>query len=116
MSRSNDGPAATEGLLERFQRFHKHPPAAAQPILLACLTEWRSSGASEDCPLPELFQRAKIGATGLTIGAFHDGLRRLHDAGQVYLHPWTGPLHALPEPSFALLVGHEIAYYASLKK
>jgi hypothetical protein len=49
----------------------------------------------------------------LTIGRFHDGLRRLHDEGQAYLHPWTGPLYAMPEPAFALLVGHEVAYYAS---
>ena len=26
---------------------------------------------------------------------------------------WTGPLYAIPEPPLALLVGHEIAYYAS---
>jgi hypothetical protein len=67
----------------------------------------------EDCPLPELFRQATQAAPGLTIGRFHDGLRRLLDAGQIYLHPWTGPLHALPEPPYALLVGHEIAYYAS---
>jgi hypothetical protein len=116
MSRPNDGPAATESVLERFQRFHKGHTADAGTILLARLREWQASGASEDCPLPELFQRLRNGAPDLTIGAFHDELRRLHDAGLVYLHPWTGPLHALPEPPFALLVGHEIAYYASLKK
>jgi hypothetical protein len=49
----------------------------------------------------------------VTIGQFHDGLRRLHDGATIYLHPWTGPLYELPEPRFALLVGHEIAYYAS---
>jgi hypothetical protein len=68
---------------------------------------------SEDCPLPELFREAQRLAAALTIGRFHDGLRRLLDAGQIYLHPWTGPLYTLPEPAVALLVGHEIAYYAS---
>jgi hypothetical protein len=116
MTRPNDGPAPAEGLLERFQRFHQGQPADARTILLARLREWQASGASEDCPLPDLFQRSQLDSPGLTIGAFHDELRRLHDAALVYLHPWTGPLHALPEPSFALLVGHEIAYYASLKK
>jgi hypothetical protein len=48
-----------------------------------------------------------------TIGEFHDCLRRLHAAGSVYLHPWTGPLYALPEPAYALLAGHNVAYYAS---
>jgi hypothetical protein len=108
-----EGAAPTEGLLERFQRFHQGQVADARTVLLARLQEWQTSG---DCPLPELFRRSRSGAPDLTIGAFHDELRRLHDAGLVYLHPWTGPLHALPEPSFALLVGHEIAYYASLKK
>ena len=116
MARPNDGPTATTSLLTRFQHFHEQTPTKAQPNLLAPLTEWQSSGAQEDCPLPELFQRAKTSAPALTIGEFHDGLRRLHDAGLIYLHPWTGPLHALPEPPLALLVGHEIAYYASLKK
>ncbi len=68
---------------------------------------------SEDCPLPELFREAQRSAPTLTIGRFHDALRRLIDRGQIYLHPWTGPLYALPEPAMALLVGHEIAYYAS---
>ncbi len=115
MSRPQEA-AATEGLLERFQRFHQGRAGDIGTVLLARLKEWQASGASEDCPLPELFHRSQTGSPDLTIGAFHDSLRRLHDAGLVYLHPWTGPLHALPEPSFALLVGHEIAYYVSLKK
>ena len=39
----------------------------------------------------------------------------MHDDREVYLHPWTGPLYALPQPPFALMVGHEIDYYASLR-
>ncbi len=76
----------------------------------AVLADWRAPG---DCPLPELFARLRQKYDGLTIGQFHDRLRRLHESGAIYLHPWTGPLYTLPEPSFALLVGHEIAYYAS---
>ncbi len=74
------------------------------------LADWNTAG---DCPLPELYRRLQAAHSNLTIGGFHDGLRELHDRDQVYLHPWTGPLYALPEPAFALLVGHEIAYYAS---
>jgi hypothetical protein len=51
----------------------------------------------------------------LTIGLFHDGLRGLCEAQCIYLHPWTGPLYDMPEPALALLVGHEIAYYASFR-
>jgi hypothetical protein len=79
------------------------------------LAEWHSGGASGDCPLPELYRRLNAGHPALTVGQFHDGLRQLHDQEQVYLHPWTGPLYALPEPAFALLIGHEVAYYASLR-
>jgi hypothetical protein len=77
------------------------------------LTERLHADALEDCPLPELFQTARRCAPELTVGRFHDGLRRLHEEGRVYLHPWTGPLYEIPEPALALLVGHEIAFYAS---
>jgi hypothetical protein len=83
--------------------------------VFALLVEWRSSPRSSDCPLPELYRRAAPVWPGLTIGHFHDGLRRLHDQQKIYLHPWTGPLYELPEPAFALLIGHEIAYYASTR-
>ena len=84
--------------------------------LLPFLTRWQESGAAEDCPLPDLYRQASSPAPSLTIGQFHDRLRRLHDRQQIFLHPWTGPLYAIPEPCFALLVGHEIAYYASARK
>ncbi len=79
----------------------------------ARLSEWHASGGAQaDCPLPELYRKLD-GA--VSIGQFHDALRQLHDDHQIYLHPWTGPLYALPEPSLALLVGHEVAYYASIR-
>ncbi|MCZ2342406.1 MAG: PadR family transcriptional regulator [Bacteroidales bacterium] len=84
--------------------------------ILARLTDWASSaGAGQDCPLPDLYRSLTCRENPPTIGAFHDSLRSLHAAGQVYLHPWTGPLYALPEPAYALLAGHNIAYYASTR-
>lgn len=81
----------------------------------ARLSEWHAAaGASQDCPLPDLYRRLESGV-GTTIGRFHDALRQLHDDHQIYLHPWTGPLYALPEPVFALLIGHEVAFYASIR-
>ncbi len=79
------------------------------------LAAWHDGGALGDCPLPELFRRLRPALPALTIGQYHDRLRLLHEAGTIYLHPWTGPLYELPEPAYALLVGHEIAYYASLR-
>jgi hypothetical protein len=92
-----------------------HEPEAWESAALAHLARRREAGASDDWPLPELYRQACNAAPGLSIGRFHDGLRRLHHRQQIYLHPWTGPLPALPEPPLALLVGHEIAYYASLR-
>jgi hypothetical protein len=79
--------------------------------VLAYLADW--SGPT-DCTLPELF-RALALTDALTIGAFHDCLRQLHADRAVSLPAWTGPLYALPEPQYALLIGHGIAYYASLR-
>jgi hypothetical protein len=31
------------------------------------------------------------------------------------LHPWAGPIYEIPEPELAMLVGHAIAYYVSLR-
>jgi hypothetical protein len=104
---------------------HHHGPNSAvggasavdskwQINVLPILEQWHASSAG-DCPLPELFRQLKSAHSGLTIGTFHDGLRQLHDQHQVYLHPWTGPLYELPEPPFAVLIGHFVAYYASLR-
>jgi hypothetical protein len=82
--------------------------------LLAQLADW-SGTAGEDCPLPELYRSLTGLLSPPSIGEFHDCLRRLHADGAIYLHPWTGPLYAIPEPAYALLVGHNIAYYASIR-
>jgi hypothetical protein len=105
-------------LADLFRSFAAPAPVTTPSVEQALLTQlerWQS-GASEDCPLPELFRRVGGEVAGLTLGAFHDALRHLHDLGRVYLHPWAGPLYDLPEPPCALLVGHVVAYYASTKK
>lgn len=93
-------------------------PAASDALIAdvkARLAEWHAeSDSSQDCPLPDLYRRLES-QDRVSVGLFHDALRQLHDDHQVYLHPWTGPLYALPEPAFALLVGHEVAYYASIR-
>jgi hypothetical protein len=89
------------------------PRASTAAAILARLADWSSTaGAGQDCPLPDLYRSLTV-CDDLTVGRFHDDLRALHAAGKLYLHPWTGPLYALPEPAFALLVGHEVSYYAS---
>jgi hypothetical protein len=107
------GASATGVLLENRTPVADAPGSLQWLIdLRQHLSNWDTAG---DCPLPDLYQRLQAAHPALTIGRFHDGLRELHDREQVYLHPWTGPLYALPEPAFALMIGHEIAYYASLR-
>ncbi len=89
--------------------------AAPRADFLACLSQWQASGSSSDCPLPELFRSAQSVDPSLTIGQFHDALRQLHAEQKIYLHPWSGPLYEIPDPSYAVLIGHEVAYYASIR-
>ena len=90
---------------------HSHDPQAK---IVESLRSWHAAGKIGDCPLPELYEQVR-GPSKLTIGQFHDALRALHEQRAIYLHPWTGPLPELPRPAFSLLVGHEIAFYASLR-
>ncbi len=86
-----------------------------QQDLLDYLAWWHMNGRSGDCPIRELYQRARAASCLVTLGLFHDGLRGLYEQQRIYLHPWTGPLCDIPHPECALLVGHEVAYYASLR-
>src|SRR5262249_51365474 len=103
----------TGDLKKLFQDFHHDRPPNPEPAILAVLGGWAGNSAGEDCPLPDLYRRVQAACPELSIGAFHDALRRLVQDDQVYLHPWTGPLYAIPEPPFTLMIGHEVAYYAS---
>jgi hypothetical protein len=104
---------AVESVLKTLGQPNADLVSRGKPALLALLDQWQASRAAGDCPLPELFRLAQPLTPHLSIGQFHDEVRRLHDEGEIYLHPWTGPLYDLPEPAYAMLAGHEIVYYAS---
>jgi hypothetical protein len=116
-----------ERVLERIREpGYVWPPVESEDVAAPCpdyealvlnllVQHRKSTGSGEDCPLPELFRMAREAAPTLTVGGFHDTLRQLSDASRIYLHPWTGPLYDLPEPAYALLVGHVVAYYASIR-
>jgi DNA-binding PadR family transcriptional regulator len=86
-----------------------------EEAVLDCLRAWNAGRQLGDCPLPELYRRAREAKPSLSLGQYHDALRGLHEKQAIYLHPWTGPLYEMSEPAAALLAGHEIAYYASLR-
>ncbi|MGF1583127.1 MAG: hypothetical protein ACFCD0_27720 [Gemmataceae bacterium] len=90
-----------------------HAARPWQETVLETLAQWNPHGTAGDCPLPVLYREVKPLQPDLSIGQFHDGLRRLHQDEKIYLLPWTGPLYDLAEPAFALLIGHEVLYYAS---
>jgi len=78
---------------------------------VAYLAEYQRRQPFGHCPLPELFHRVAE-PHGVTIGRFHDGLRRLVQDGRIRLHPYTGPAYQLQEEHYALVAGQEIKYYA----
>jgi len=61
--------------------------------------------------LPQLFRFARSRQPALSLGQFHDLVRRLADAGRVRLSPFTQAMYQLPEPECAMIVGREIMYY-----
>lgn len=65
-----------------------------------------TGGAAGDCPLPELFRAVRGWHSDLTLPAFHDGLRRLHDIRAVRL----GPAATMAEPEHAIVIGGALVY------
>jgi hypothetical protein len=71
----------------------------------------RGAGAPDDCPLPELFTALSRHYPSLSLGTFHDGLRRLHQRQAVRLRPADTPAD-LAQPEYALLDDARVYYYA----
>ena len=80
---------------------------------VAYLDRRRGSGAPGECSLPELFAALRDPFPDLSVPAFHDGLRWLHDRQALRLLPYAGRLDDLPQPEYALVDGVELLYYAT---
>jgi hypothetical protein len=80
---------------------------------LAYLDHRRTGGAAGNCPLPELFAAMRDHDPDLSLNAFHEGLRRLHDRRALRLLPFTGSPSEMPEPEYALLDGSKLFYYVT---
>jgi hypothetical protein len=66
-----------------------------------------------DCPLPELFAALREQDGDLSLTAFHEGLRRLHDRRLLRLVPFTAPPEQMPQPEHALLDGAAVFYHVA---
>jgi hypothetical protein len=72
----------------------------------------QSGGATSDCSLPELFTAVTRGHPRLSVMAFHEGLRRLHERRALRLQA-ANSLADLPQPEYALFDGGKVLYYAT---
>jgi hypothetical protein len=115
LARLDDLAGRVEAALRRAEA---KAPAVAEPVArvvpwavaaLEYLDRRKASGAAGDCPLSELFHAVQPGFPDLTLPAFQDGVRRLHDVRAVRLTPASG---ALTEPEYAVVVGGQLAYLA----
>jgi hypothetical protein len=112
-----------DGLARRVEETLRRLDAAAPPpdvtraypwaaAALAYLDRRRGGGANGDCPLPELFSALAREHADLSVGVFHEGLRRLRERRALRLVPANGA--DLTQPEFALLDGGAVLYYAAL--
>jgi hypothetical protein len=119
--RASDVLARLDDLANRVEaalrRAETSGPAVAETVgrvvpwaveALAYLDQRTTSGAAGDCPLPELFDAVRAKHPDLTLPAFHDGLRRLHDVRAVRL----SPSEQMNEPEYAVVVGGKLMYAA----
>ena len=93
------------------------PPAAPVAdldgaVFAAVRAKTDRSGAAK---LATVFKALQSGDQALTIGQFHDALRRLSAAGMVKLSPFTGAQYQLTDPETCLLCGREIMAYAEAR-
>ncbi len=104
---------------EAIGRIEQMTPALPEDVARDCpwamdainyLDRRKSGGAPGGCPLPELFAALRRSHDNLSLGAFHDGLRRLHERHALRLTPADGTPMAQPE--FALLDGDAVLYHA----
>ena len=78
---------------------------------LEYLDRRKESGATDDCPLPELFHALRVKTPALAVAEFHDGLKRLHDVRAVRLTAAGQSAWAITEPEYAAVVDGQLMYW-----
>ncbi len=105
---------------EALRRTEAGVPQLADPLqalvpwgldLLNYLDRRHSSGATDPCPLPELFAAVHEKHPLLSVPDFHKGLLRLLDNRALTLLPFVGTGY-IPQPEHAIPRGAHMLYYA----
>ncbi|MDB5312110.1 MAG: hypothetical protein JWO38_6312 [Gemmataceae bacterium] len=98
-----------------LRRAEAKAPAVADPVgrlvpwavdALEYLDRRKTGGGGGDCPLPELFHAVRVRSPELSLSAYQDGLRRLHDVRAVQLVPSA----LMAEPEYAVVVEGKLMY------
>lgn len=76
--------------------------------------EQRQTNPFQRLTLSQAFERLKAERPNLSVGQFHDGLRRLHQENRIRLGPYTQALATLDDPRNALYLDREVKYYVEL--
>jgi hypothetical protein len=82
--------------------------------VLRMATEQRQANPFQRLTLPQVFERLKAQRPELSLGQFHDGLRRLHQENRIRLGPYTQALATLDDPRNALYLDREVKYYVEV--
>jgi hypothetical protein len=100
------------GLGSDFSPVSKVADKGLEARIESFVGDWqRQIGAA--CPFHELYRHLNRDTPGLTIGAFHDLLRKLHHGGMIRLVVWSAPPDRMPEPGLGLFVSSTLMYYAT---
>jgi hypothetical protein len=94
----------------------KVPPKAEDwgDEVVRMVTEQKQRNSFQRLTLPQIFDKLRAKHPDLTLGQFHDGLRRLQDARRLRLGPYTQALATLDDPRNALFLDREVKFYVEL--
>jgi hypothetical protein len=87
------------------------PNPSVEEAIVAFVNGWARE-KTVGCQFDVLWNHLREPYPELTVGVFHDSLRKLHDAGRIRLGGWARMLDDLPQPQLALFVSSKVMYYA----
>ena len=82
-----------------------------QSALLSFVQQQQRQAPLRPVELPQLYRFTRSRQPALTLGQFHDLVRRMAESRQVRLSPFTQAMYQLSEPECAMIIGREVMYY-----